>query len=125
MYAIRSYYATPQALKYLHRSFDRERFDHVCRLLNQYGITYGIDLIYALPGDSHETFVASLDYALSQRPNQLDIFPLSVLPGTELYRITSYNVCYTKLLRDLSRALPERLQTSAREEKKPTARPRV
>jgi len=77
---------TPQALKYLHRSFDRERFDHVCRLLNQYGITYGIDLIYALPGDSHETFVASLDYALSQRPNQLDIFPLSVLPGTELYR---------------------------------------
>jgi len=77
---------TPAALKVLHRSFDQQRFDHVCRLLNQHGVTFGIDLIYALPGDTHEGFVKSLDYALSQRPNQLDIFPLAVLPGTELFK---------------------------------------
>ncbi|PLY07764.1 MAG: B12-binding domain-containing radical SAM protein [Desulfuromonas sp.] len=74
------------ALRNLRRSFDRDQFDHVCRLLNQYGVTFGIDLIYALPGDSHAGFIASLDYALAQRPNQLDVFPLSVLPGTELHR---------------------------------------
>jgi len=77
---------TPQALKHLHRHFDPRDFEHACDLLNQAGVTFGIDLIYALPGDSHAGFTASLDYALRQRPNQLDIFPLAVLPGTELRR---------------------------------------
>jgi hypothetical protein len=53
-------------------------------LLHQAGATYGFDLIYGLPGDTLAGFYASLDFALSLMPNHLDIFPLSVLPGTRL-----------------------------------------
>jgi hypothetical protein len=37
-----------------------------------------------LPGDSLEGFRASMDFAMSLVPNHLDIFRLSVLPGTRL-----------------------------------------
>ena len=47
-------------------------------------VTYGFDLIYGLPGDSLEGFRASLDFAMSLVPNHLDVFLLSVFPGTRL-----------------------------------------
>lgn len=75
------------ALKHLQRHFEHESFCHACRMLNQHGVPFGIDLMYGLPGDSHSGFVDSLDFALEQRPDHLDIFPLAVLPGTELYRL--------------------------------------
>ncbi len=53
--------------------------------LSYAGVTFGLDLIYGLPGDNHQGFTASIDYALEQQPNQVDIFPLSILPGTEIY----------------------------------------
>ena len=77
--------ATPQVLKPLHRSFSTQQMEQRLRQMSIAGITFGLDLIYGLPGDNHAGFEKSLDFALQQQPNQIDIFPLAVLPGTELF----------------------------------------
>ncbi|MBW6510536.1 MAG: radical SAM protein [Desulfuromonadaceae bacterium] len=71
-------------LRAMHRPFDFDRFSAGVTLLNSAGITFGIDLIYGLPGDSAAGFRQSLDRVLALQPNHLDIFPLAVLPGTTL-----------------------------------------
>lgn len=78
--------AHPKVLRGLHRNLDPEDFRKKIHLLAAEGLTYGLDLIYGLPGDSLAGFGASLEFALEQRPNQIDIFPLAVLPGTILHR---------------------------------------
>ncbi len=75
----------PGVLEKVNRKIDREDFYEKILLLHEAGAVYGFDLIYGLPGDTFEGFCRSLDYALSLRPNHLDIFPLAVLKGTELY----------------------------------------
>jgi hypothetical protein len=77
--------ADDAVLRKINRSIDRVDFEAKVLLLHQAGATYGFDLIYGLPGDTLEGFQASLDFALSLAPNHLDIFPLSVLPGTRLH----------------------------------------
>lgn len=77
--------ADPAVLKNINRTFDRKIFSAKIDLLNAAGAVFGLDLIYGLPGDTLRGFERSLDYALSLAPNHLDIFPLSVLPGTELH----------------------------------------
>jgi radical SAM superfamily enzyme YgiQ (UPF0313 family) len=67
------------------RSFDRKRFSAGIERLNREGVVFGIDLIYGLPRDTLKGFMRSLDYALSLRPNNIDLFRLSVLPGTALW----------------------------------------
>jgi radical SAM superfamily enzyme YgiQ (UPF0313 family) len=64
--------------------FDPEAFAGKLALLDAEGVTWGLDLMYGLPGDDLPGFRKSLDYALGLQPNHLDIFPLAVLPGTEL-----------------------------------------
>lgn len=76
--------ADTAVLRSINRDFDPEEFTDKVLLLHQAGVSYGFDLIYGLPGDSLEGFLASLDFALSLIPNHLDIFPLAVLPGTRL-----------------------------------------
>jgi len=66
------------------RSFDPDRFEAGCRFLAEAGAVYGFDLIYGLPGDTYEGFGRSIDFAVSLRPANLDVFPLAVLPGTAL-----------------------------------------
>jgi hypothetical protein len=66
------------------RSFRPDDFVARINLLNQSGAVFGFDLIYGLPGDTLAGFRRSLDFALSLYPNHLDIFPLAVLPGTQL-----------------------------------------
>lgn len=77
--------ADDAVLRNIHRNIDREDFQAKVLLLHQAGAPYGFDLIYGLPGDTLAGFYASLDFALSLAPNHLDIFPLSVLPGTLLH----------------------------------------
>lgn len=77
--------ADDTVLRNINRSIDPEDFEAKVLLLHEAGATYGFDLIYGLPGDTLEGFQASLDFALSLVPNHLDIFPLSVLPGTRLH----------------------------------------
>ncbi len=77
--------ATAQVLKPLHRNLNPRQMEQQLREMSLAGITFGLDLIYGLPGDDHHGLQKSLDFTLRQQPNQLDIFPLSVLPGTELF----------------------------------------
>lgn len=73
-----------EVLRNISRTFDPGDFEAKILLLHQAGVPYGFDLIYGLPGDCLEGFRASVDFALSLVPNHLDIFRLSVLPGTRL-----------------------------------------
>ncbi len=77
--------AHPEVLRHIHRSLDPDQFARRLQQLAHAGLTYGIDLIYGLPGDNHAGFRKSLDLALSLAPNHIDLFPLAVLPGTALY----------------------------------------
>ena len=68
----------------LNRAFRPNQFKRKIRILEQHYLVYGFDLIYGLPDDTLEGFRESLDFALSMSPSNLDIFPLALLPGTEL-----------------------------------------
>ncbi|NCN04081.1 MAG: radical SAM protein [Spirochaetales bacterium] len=83
-------------LEKINRTFhSQEFFDHVL-LLHHEQIPYGFDLIYGLPEDSLDGFLESLDFTFSMIPNHIDIFPLSVLPGTEIYdNAESYQLHYS------------------------------
>jgi radical SAM superfamily enzyme YgiQ (UPF0313 family) len=74
----------PQVHKSVSRVFNPDQFSQKVGLLNDAGAIFGFDLIYGLPGDTLEGFLASIDFALRHYPNHLDIFPLAVLPGTAL-----------------------------------------
>jgi radical SAM superfamily enzyme YgiQ (UPF0313 family) len=50
------------------------------------GLKFQLQLIYGLPGETIESFKRSLNFAVSLDPWMLAVFPLMVLPGTELWR---------------------------------------
>ena len=77
--------ADDTVLRRISRNIDPADFEAKVLLLHEAGATYGFDLIYGLPGDTLAGFCASLDYAFGLAPNHVDIFPLSVLPGTRLH----------------------------------------
>ena len=64
--------------------FDRKAFARNIAMLGAQGVSFGLDLIYGLPGDSLRDFEEGIDFALGLEPNHLDLFPLTLLPGTEL-----------------------------------------
>jgi radical SAM superfamily enzyme YgiQ (UPF0313 family) len=77
--------ARPETLALVGRpGFDRREFARKTAMLWDAGVTFGLDLIYGLPGDGLRQFEESLDFALGLEPNHLDVFPLALLPGTEL-----------------------------------------
>lgn len=77
--------SNPQALVAVGRPSDLKQFSKKIALLNEAGVVFGLDVMYGLPCDTLATFRDSLDYALSLYPNNLELFRLSVLPGTTLY----------------------------------------
>jgi radical SAM superfamily enzyme YgiQ (UPF0313 family) len=74
-----------QVLALVHRQLDKKLFVRNISYLNNAGVVFGFDLIYGLPGDSLSGFCASIDFAAELYPNNLELFCLSVLPGTDLY----------------------------------------
>jgi B12 binding domain/Radical SAM superfamily len=76
--------AHDDVLRNISRSIDPEDFRTKILLLHEADVPYGFDLIYGLPGDCLEGFGESVDFAMDLVPNHLDIFRLSVLPGTRL-----------------------------------------
>ena len=106
-----------ETLKLVNRPFDKKKFIRGLTVLNEEGVTFGLDLIYGLPGESFGSFREGIDFAVSMLPNNLEIFCLSVLPGTELADIADalgldykkeppYHVVKTKLFscEDMERA---------------------
>ena len=93
MYAIRSYYDTEQAL--VHTKNQSIRYDHL--IIGTGSRTYFPDFITGLREHTHgvKSIPAALDFKQQ--------FERSLLNRIEAQsrgcRITSYNVCYTKLLR--------------------------
>lgn len=77
--------ADSKVLEKLNRTINKDKFTRKISFLNKFGAVFGLDLIYGLPEDTFAGFLSSLDFALLQIPNHLDIFRLSVFPGTELF----------------------------------------
>lgn len=75
--------SNPEALSLIKRSTDLTRFIRGTRALKERGIVPGIDLILGLPGDDLDGFMKSVDFVVdNDLKDDLQIFPLSVLPGT-------------------------------------------
>ena len=74
-----------EVLKKVNRSFNKAQFVKNINILNQEGVIFGFDLIYGLPEDNLAGFCNSIDFALNLMPNNLELFCLSVLPGTDLF----------------------------------------
>ena len=77
--------ANEETLRLVNRPFDKKKFVRGLSILNEEGVTFGLDLIYGLPGETFASFREGIDFAISQYPNNLEIFCLSVLPGTDLF----------------------------------------
>lgn len=73
-----------RVLETINRTIDIKKFENQVYLLHEASVPYGFDLIYGLPKDSLKSFCRSLDFVFGLAPNHIDIFPLAVLPGTEL-----------------------------------------
>lgn len=87
--------ANEEVLKLVNRPFNRKQFVKNIGFLNDAGVIFGFDLIYGLPGESFKSFKEGIDFALSLYPNNLEIFCLSVLPGTDLFdRAQELNLNY-------------------------------
>lgn len=74
-----------EVLKRINRHFNPTLFIEKINLLHKYNVVFGLDLIIGLPDDTYESFLMSIDYTLSLKPSNIDIFLLSLLPGTELF----------------------------------------
>lgn len=84
-----------EVLKAVNRPTDLSLFKKRIGLLNDAGVIFGFDLMYGLPGDSLTSFRSSLDFAIALYPNNLEIFRLAVLPGTELFdRADSFGLVF-------------------------------
>ncbi len=66
------------------RDFNLKLFKEKITLLETRGIVYGLDLIIGLPNDNLEKFKKSLDFTIGCKPSNVDIFALSMLPGTKI-----------------------------------------
>lgn len=77
--------ADETVLKNVNRTLNKKQFIKNTGFLNKSGVTFGFDLIYGLPGDTYKGFKNSIDFALKLYPNNLELFCLSVLPGTDLH----------------------------------------
>ena len=75
----------PPALKAMRRTIDFDGFLKGTRLLRDRGITVSVDLILGLPEDTPKSFRRSVDFvADNDLGEDVQLFPLSVLPGTEI-----------------------------------------
>jgi len=74
------------ALATVERRLKLEKFTDGIAHLKAHGIEFELQLIYGLPGETPASFRRSFEFAVSLDPPKLAVFPLMVLPGTELWR---------------------------------------
>ncbi|MEK7238997.1 MAG: radical SAM protein [Gemmatimonadota bacterium] len=73
-------------LEIVERRFKRLDFIEGIGFLKAHQLGFELQLIAGLPGETLDTFRASLDFAASFAPPHLSVFDLMILPGTELSR---------------------------------------
>jgi radical SAM superfamily enzyme YgiQ (UPF0313 family) len=79
----------PRALEIMKRPTDIQRFAQGAKLVKECGIVPAIDLIVGLPGDDLHGFSRSVEFvAENDLQDDVQVFPLSVLPGTD-FRLNS------------------------------------
>lgn len=87
--------ADENVLRLVNRPFNKKVFVKNIGILNDVGVTFGFDLIYGLPGETLRGFKDGIDFAIGLYPNNLELFCLSVLPGTDLFdRAKELNLTY-------------------------------
>ncbi len=74
------------ALATVERRLKLEKFLKGIDALKRHGIDFELQLIYGLPGETPASFRKSLEFAVTLDPPELAVYPLMVLPGTELWR---------------------------------------
>jgi len=74
------------ALQTVERRLKLQRFLDGVACVKRHGLTWELQLIFGLPGETRASFRRSLDFAVSLDPSQLAVYPLMILPGTELWR---------------------------------------
>lgn len=75
----------PQALKAIHRSFDRDTFISGARNLQENGIDAKTGVILGLPHDTPQHFADTIGFLIDLNlQDSMEIYPLSILPGTKL-----------------------------------------
>ena len=72
------------AQKNIYRSYNEPKFRAQIAKLRSLDMDYILDIICGLPGDNYETFKKSYNDAISMSPYSVNIFLLSILPGTRL-----------------------------------------
>lgn len=80
---------TDEVLRLARRGHSSEDAVRALRLLQQAGLTAGVQLMPGLPGETHHSALAGARRILSLRPDMLRIYPTVVIEGTEcaeLYR---------------------------------------
>lgn len=82
-------------LRNIHRTFYPQRFIQGVRFLQDCGIEVMVDLIAGLPGDTLSDIRGSLDWVIGHEAyDYLMLYPLSLIPGTELYqRASEFGLC--------------------------------
>jgi putative oxygen-independent coproporphyrinogen III oxidase len=76
--------AVPHVLATLDRTHDPDRVPQAVGWAREAGLSVSLDLIYGTPGESAQDWSASLDAALSCRPDHLSAYALVVEAGTRL-----------------------------------------
>ena len=77
----------PATLAAISRNADLEKLErNVRRLRDQTQIHLHLDLIYGLPAEGYDDFLASLDRVTALHPHALQIEPVKLLPGAPLRR---------------------------------------
>jgi radical SAM superfamily enzyme YgiQ (UPF0313 family) len=74
------------ALATVERRLRMQRFLDGVGHVKRSGLKWELQLIVGLPGETRASFRRSLNFAMSLDPYQLAVYPLMVLPGTELWR---------------------------------------
>lgn len=80
----------PEALRAVRRTWDRDRFLRGAAALREQGIVVRTGVILGLPGDTSEGFQATVRFLEDAGlADDMEVHPLSVLPGTDLRRDAS------------------------------------
>jgi len=77
--------ASARELAAVGRGHHEGRFQEGVRLLHEHTLRFELQLIFGLPEQTWESYLDSIRAVLALQPPQVSLFPLHVLPGTDLW----------------------------------------